>query len=292
MDEKRSIDGFGTVALAGFATLLAFNQVVIKVTGDGFAPVFQAGLRSAIGFFVLLLWMGWRQGGSLTFNRSQHLWGFVSGLLFTFEFICMFIALDLSTVSRVSIFFYSMPVWLALVAHFALPGERLTRGRAAGLMLAMAGVALAMLDRAGGEASLAGDALALAAAFGWGGIVLCVRMTPLAAVPPASQLIYQLLISAPILLLAAPLFGPVIREPEPLHYLALIFQAVCIASLGYMFWFWLVKIYRASAVASFSFLSPVLAVIMGWLLLDEQIGAPVWAALGLVTAGVILINRK
>lgn len=292
MDEKRGIDSFGAIALGGFAVLLAFNQVVVKVTGDGFGPVFQAGLRSALGLGILGLWMAWRRPAGLGLSAGTHAWGVISGLLFSFEFICMFLALDFSTVSRVSIFFYSMPVWLAVVAHYALPGEQLTRPRAIGLAFAMGGVALAMLDRAGGEASLIGDALSLMAAFGWGAIALCVRMTPLAKVPPATQLVYQLAVSAPLLLIAAPFFGPVVRAPEALHFWGLAFQAVCVASLGYLFWFWLMTIYRASSVASFSFLSPVLAVIMGWLILGEKIGFQVWAALVLVAAGVFLINRK
>jgi drug/metabolite transporter (DMT)-like permease len=292
MDEKRGIDSFGAIALGGFAVLLAFNQVVVKVTGSGFGPVFQAGLRSALGLGVLGLWMAWRRPAGAGLGPGIHFWGVISGLLFAFEFICMFLALDFSTVSRVSVFFYSMPVWLALAAHYVLPGEQLTRPRAAGLAVAMGGVALAMLYRDGGEASLIGDALSLMAAFGWGAIALCVRMTPLAKVPPATQLVYQLAVSAPILLIAAPFFGPVLREPTALHYWGLAFQAVCIASLGYLFWFWLITIYRASSVASFSFLSPVLAVLMGWLILGEKIGFQVWAALVLVTAGVFLINRK
>ncbi len=292
MDEKRGIDSFGAIALGGFAVLLAFNQVVVKVTGDGFGPVFQAGLRSALGLGILGLWMVWRRPAAVTLSPGVHIWGVVSGLLFAFEFICMFLALDFSTVSRVSIFFYSMPVWLAGIAHFVLPGEQLTRPRALGLAVAMSGVALAMLYRDGGEASLIGDTLSLMAAFGWGAIALCVRMTPLAKVPPATQLVYQLAVSAPILLVAAPFFGPIVRAPEALHYWGLAFQALCIASLGYLFWFWLITIYRASSVASFSFLSPVLAVIMSWLILGEKIGFQVWAALVLVTAGVFLINRK
>jgi drug/metabolite transporter (DMT)-like permease len=44
-------------------------------------------------------------------------------------------------------------------------------------------------------------------------------------------------------------------------------------------------------VASFSFLSPVFAVILGWLLLGEKVGPQVWAALVLVAAGITLINR-
>lgn len=57
-------------------------------------------------------------------------------------------------------------------------------------------------------------------------------------------------------------------------------------------WFWLMTIYQANGVASFSFLSPVLAVLFGWWLLDETIGVQVWVALGLVAIGITLINRR
>ena len=69
------------------------------------------------------------------------------------------------------------------------------------------------------------------------------------------------------------------------------FQIVAIASGGFLFWFWLLKIYPASGVASFSFLSPIFGVAFGWLILGETIGLSLWAALGLVCAGLILINR-
>ena len=67
---------------------------------------------------------------------------------------------------------------------------------------------------------------------------------------------------------------------------------VFIASFGCLFWFWLMKIYPASGVASFSFLSPVFAVVLGWALLGEAIGLRIWLALGLVAVGLVLINRR
>lgn len=291
MDEKRAIDLFGATALIGFAAILAFNQVVIKVTGTGFNPVFQAGLRSVGALVVLLVWMRLRRRPVAVAGAALG-WGVVSALLFSFEFVCLYLALDLTTVSRASIIFYSMPVWLALAAHLWLPGERLNGGRALGLVLAMAGVAVALMGRRGGSASLVGDLLALLAALGWAGIALCVRMTPLSRVRPESQLFVQLAVSAPILLGLAPLFGPLLRDPQAIHWAGLAYQVVFVASLGYLMWFWLLTLYRAGGVASFSFLSPVLAVILGWALLGETIGVQIWVALALVAAGVFLINRR
>ena len=61
---------------------------------------------------------------------------------------------------------------------------------------------------------------------------------------------------------------------------------------GFLLWFYLVAKYSASGVASFSFLSPLFAVLMGWGILGERIGVGTWGALILVSIGLILINRK
>ncbi len=291
MERKDHIDLFGATALILFALHLSFNQVVIKVTAGGFAPMFAVGLRSAGAVLVLLLWTRLR-GDTLRIPSYAWAGGILSGLLFALEFACLYLALDITTVSRASVIFYSMPVWLALTAHVVLPGEHLTRPKVAGLVLAMSGVALALLDRTSGNASWTGDLLALGAAFCWAGIVLCIRVTRLSEVPPAQQLMFQVGVSAPILLLIAPLFGPMIRDVTPIHIAGLLFQIIGVASLGFLVWFWLMKIYPASSVASFSFLSPVFSVLLGWLLLSEQVAPSVWGALVLVAIGIYLINRR
>jgi len=291
MERKSHMDLFGAAALIAFALHLAFNQVVIKVTAGGFNPVFAAGVRSAGAVVVLLIWMRLR-GSSFHVPREAWMAGIVAGLLFALEFTCLFLALDITTVSRASVIFYSMPVWLALIAHFVLPGEHLTQPKSIGLVLAMGGVALALSDRSGGQVSWAGDLMALTSAFCWAGIVLCVRITPLSGVPPAQQLIFQVAVSAPILLLLAPLFGPLIRDLQPIHLAAMAFQIVAVASLGFLVWFWLMTIYPASSVASFSFVSPVFSVLLGWVLLSEDVAPSVWGALVLVASGIYLINRR
>jgi drug/metabolite transporter (DMT)-like permease len=83
-----------------------------------------------------------------------------------------------------------------------------------------------------------------------------------------------------------------LREVEVIHVAGLLFQIIAVASLGFLVWFWLMSIYPASSVASFSFLSPVFSVILGWLLLSEDVALSVWGALVLVASGIYLINRK
>lgn len=286
------MDLAGAAGMVGFAGLLAFNQVVVKVTNGGMGPVFGAGLRSVLALGVLLIWcMVMRRRIS---GLRHSLWaGLALGLLFSFEFVFLFQALDLTTVSRASILFYSMPVWLAVIAHFMLPNERLSKTRVLGLALAMGGVIWALADpQSRGAGDWHGDILALLAAFAWAGIALLVRLTRIAQLQPESQLFWQLGVSAVVLIAVAPLFGPMWRDPQLIHWLGMGYQAVFVASLGFLFWLWIMSIYPASDVAAFSFLSPVMAVGFGWALLDEPVGPGFVGALGLVSVGIVLINRR
>lgn len=294
MERKASMDAAGAALLLGSALLFGLNNVTIKVANGGFQPLFQAGLRSVGALVLIALWMrarGIGLPGWEVFRRG----GAVLGLFFTAEFICLFVALDLTTVARASIVFYSMPVWLALGAHLLLPGERLTRIRLAGLGLAMAGVAWALLDRPGGSdgqsPSLLGDLLALGAAVFWAGIPLVIRLTGLAQERAETQLFCQLFVSAPLFIGLSLVAGPLLRDPQIVHVASLVYQFAVVASGVFLLWFWLISVYPASAVASFSFLTPVASVALGWALLDEPVGPGVLGALALVAAGLILINR-
>ena len=289
MERKEHIDTFGAVALTGFALLLAFNQVVIKVTNGGLQPVFFAGLRSLGAVVCVWIWLHWR-GIPLRFEPGTRIAGVILGCIFAAEFLCLFVALDLTTVARSSVIFYSMPVWLSIGAHFLLPGDRIGPRKAAGLALALGGVAWAILAREAAAGSLWGDLVALGAAMAWAALGLMVRASALVRVPPEVQLFWQVAISAPILLVLAPFFGDLVRDLEPIHLAGLAFQIVVVVTAGFLFWLWLLKIYPASGVASFSFLSPVFGVGLGWLLLGEEVGTSLIAALALVALGLVLIN--
>jgi drug/metabolite transporter (DMT)-like permease len=292
MERKTSIDAAGAAGLVLFALMLGFNQVVVKVSTDGFQPVFLAALRSVGALGVLVLWM-WARRIPLRIPPEARLGAVLLGVFFTAEFVCLYISLSLTGVGRASIIFYSMPVFVAVAAHWLLPGEQLTRLRTLGLVLAMAGVVWVMLDQTPGQhGSRAGDILALLAALFWAGIALVVRITPLDRASAEMQLMSQLGISAVLMLALSPFFGPLIRDLAPIHWAALAFQVFAVASIGYLFWFFLLKRYPASDVVSFSFLSPVFGVLLGWLMLKEPIGPEIIGGLVLVAVGITLVNRR
>ena len=93
-------------------------------------------------------------------------------------------------------------------------------------------------------------------------------------------------------LLLAPAFGPLIRDLQPVHFAGLFFQVVIVVTAGFILWLWLLSIYPASGVASFSFLTPVFGLTLGWLLLGEPIGPGILGAASLVCVGIVLINRR
>ena len=290
MTRKDRIDAAGALALVGFSLLLAFNQVVIRVVNEGLQPVFFAGVRSVGVVLCLWLWFAVRRR-PLGLKRKNLFFGCLMGTLFALEFVFLFIALDLTTVSRTSVLFNTMPLWMALFAHVLIPGERITRVKAAGQLLAFLGAAVAIAWRGdGGEGALLGDLLALLGAIGWAALALIAR-TGLKDVSPDRQLFWQVLVSTPILLVAAVFFGPFVRELEPIHLWGLAFQIVVVVTFGFSFWLWLLAIYPAASVAAFSFLVPVFGVFLGWWLLDETLGLPILVALGLVCVGLVLINR-
>lgn len=281
---KDRIDAAGAGALVVFSALLGLNQVLVKLVNAGMSPIMQAGLRSALAIPVVLAWMWWR--GKRLSVADGSLWpGIACGIFFAVEFLTLFQALDYTTVSRASVLFYTMPIWVASTAHFLIPGETMTRRKAAGLALAVAGVALALSHNAAPASphALFGDLLALVGAIAWAGIAILARTTRLSRAAPEMQLVYQLVVSAPVLILAAALTGPLFREMTPTLWGILGFQVVAVASIGFLAWFTILKIYPASDMASFAFLTPAF---------DETLGWNVVAALVLIAAGIWLVNRR
>jgi len=290
---KDRLDWFGTSVLLGITLLLAVNQIIVKEVNSGLQPVFFAGLRSALAVCFVTVWLV-AMGRRPRPTRADVAPGLLIGVVFAAEFLCLFLALDLTTVGRASVIFYSMPVWFAIMSHFGLPGQRITPVKGLGLLVSFAGTSVAILSGApaGGAGSLAGDLCALGGAVGWAATAFLARATRLREAGPEMQLWWMVLVSGPILLLAAPAFGPLLREVEPMHWFWLFFQASVVVAGGFIGWLWLMSVYPPPTVASFSFLTPVFAIGLGHFIFGEPVSVSLLGAAGLVAAGIVLINRQ
>ena len=71
----------------------------------------------------------------------------------------------------------------------------------------------------------------------------------------------------------------------------LLFQSVIVVAGGFLFWLWLLSIYPASGVASFSFLTPIFTIFFGWLVLNETLNITFLFAAFLVVLGLVVINK-
>lgn len=278
-------------------TLLCFvwgvQQVIIKLTSADISPLLQAGLRSAGA--MLLLWPWMRLRGQPVFEADGTLMaGLFAGLLFGGEFALLYHGLEYTTASRSVIMLYTAPFWVALGAHFILPGERMRPVQVVGLLAAFCGILIAFADalRLPNPTELLGDVLMLAAGVVWAATTLVIKASRLARVDAAKTLLYQLAVSAVMLLGLSLATGEAgIRAFTPRLMGSLAFQIAGVAFASYLAWFWLMRLYPAGRLSAFSFLTPLFGVLIGNFWLGEQVSLALWSALALVGCGIYLVNR-
>jgi drug/metabolite transporter (DMT)-like permease len=289
---RSTIDPAAATLIVLLCLLWALNQVGVKIANNGIQPVLQAGIRSFLGAILVFGWC--RIRGVPLFERDGTLLaGIGVGLLFGLEFVMLYVGVDYTSVSRAVVFIYTAPFVVAIGAHFLIAGERLTVARTAGLIAAFIGVIVAFSDKLSlpSPTALIGDALCLAAGISWGATIVMIKRSRLAWASPEKVLFYQLAVSAPPMLLAAPLFGPLIRDFTSFTAGAIAFQVIVVVVASYLAWFWLLRHYPASRLSAFTFLTPVFGVILGGWLLGEPLSPNLIVALVLVAAGITLVNR-
>ena len=293
MIQRDRLDPVAMATITVLCALWAFHQVAVKVANAGISPAFQCGLRSLGALVLLLGWAAWRR--IPLFQRDGTLFaGLVAGAMFAAEFALIYWSLEFTEVARSVLFLYTAPFFVAIGAHLFLPGEHIRRAQVVGLLCAFAGVVLAVSDGLSlpSARALIGDAMMLLAGALWAATTIVIKATRLARIAPEKTLAYQLAVSGVTLTLLAPLFGEIgIFSPAPLVMASLAYQIVIVAFASYLGWFVLVRIYPATRLAAFTFLTPVFAVGFGALVLSERVSALLIAALALVAFGIWLVNR-
>jgi len=273
--------------------LWGLHQVAIEAANKDMSPIFQAALRSFGSLIPLVIWCRY-QNISL-FERDATLGsGLFIGVTFSSNFLLLYIGLSYTTAGHGAVALYSMPLYLALLAHYFLPNERLNWTRIIGLISAFLGVVLIFIDVGSGtnEASLTGDFLCVLSAICWALTTFIIKKTKLAGVRAEKTLFYQLSVSAVILLGLALAVGEegLLNLTDILIY-SLIFQIIGISFASYIVWFWMVKTYPAAELSSFVFLAPGFGVLFGALLLSETISVNLLSGMVLVGFGIILVNK-
>ncbi|MGD9333592.1 MAG: DMT family transporter [Desulfobacterales bacterium] len=291
--ENHVLDHAAMTILVVLCASWGLNQVAIKVANRGVSPLFQCGIRSVGATILIWVWMAVRREPFLERDRTLW-WGITAGLLFSAEFILIYWGLELTYASRAVIFLYMSPFVVALGAQLFIPGEHLGKIQVLGLCCAFGGIIAAFGEslRYPTYEIMIGDAMLAGAAVLWGATTVLIKASPLAGINPGKTLLYQLAVSAVVL----PLGSLAMSEPgiflmTPLIAGSLVYQTIWVSFITYLAWFWLIRHYPPSRLASFTFLTPLFGVLAGGLLLSEPMTSSLLLALILVGMGIYMVNR-
>jgi drug/metabolite transporter (DMT)-like permease len=295
LTRKDHLDGLAIVLLLGCCLFWGFQQVLAKATISEVPPVFQSAARAVGATLLLMIWC--RARGIALFIKDGTLWvGLLAGGLFSFEFACIYLALNLTGASRVTVFLYTSPFWVAALLPLFVKAERMNRMQWLGLTCAFAAVVFALwesLQKAG--AGRLGDVLALLAGASWGLTTVVIRATALAKISAERLLFYQLTCSAVTLPLVSLAFGekwPALTQLSGFAWGSLFLQTVVGAFASYLLWMWMLMRYPAGKMSAFVFLTPVFALLFAALWLGEPVTPNLVVAIVLVGAGILLVNKR
>jgi drug/metabolite transporter (DMT)-like permease len=292
---KDHLDGVAAGILLACCMFWGLQQVLVKATLPELAPIFQAALRFMGATLLLLLWCRWR--GVSLFARDGTLGpGLLAGALFAAEFACLYTGLQYTTASRLTVFLYTSPFWVALLLPLWVRAERLGSLQWAGLLLAFLAMAFALRESflaPAVDGQLRGDLLALAGGLAWGLTTVTIRASALARASAEKLLFYQVAVSALVL----PLLSLALGERWSTQFSAfavtsLLLQTVVGAFASYLVWMWMLGRYPATKISAFAFLTPLFALLFGALWLHEPLTPGLLAALTLVAIGIVLVNRR
>ena len=288
---KDHLDGLAIGILLACCMFWGLQQILVKSIVHEVAPLFQASLRCIGACVLLMLWC--RVRGVKLFERDGSLWaGLLAGGLFAAEFACIYLGLRHTTASRLTVFLYTSPFWVAALVPLFVQSERLRPLQWLGLACAFVAVAFAMREGMGGGGAT-GDLLGLAAGALWGLTTVSIRATGLTRISPEKLLFYQIATTA----VAVPWISLALGETwsfdwSPLAWGSMLAQTVVGAFASYLAWMWMLGRYPATKISVFVFLTPLFALLFGTLLLHEPVTTTLLVALGLVALGIVLVNRK
>jgi drug/metabolite transporter (DMT)-like permease len=296
-DRRSRLDGVAIASLLFCCAVWGLNHTVTKITLSDVPPLLQSGLRSAGAALLVALWSR-RRGISLSIRNGTLPGGLLAGLLFALEFAAIFVGLQYTRASRMIVFIYLAPFVVALGMPLVVRSDRTTPRQLLGLAAAFAGVAWAFgegFTAAGtGSRQWLGDALGVLAALLWGGTTLAIRGSRLASAAPEQTLFYQLAVSGVLLTAGSLAAGEAWPAPgsltaTPLWLMG--FQIVVVTFTSYLLWFWLIRHYPATAVSSFTLLTPLFGLVAGVWLLHEPLTLRLGVACAAVVVGIALVNR-
>jgi drug/metabolite transporter (DMT)-like permease len=291
---RPSADLRANASAAMAAVLFGASVVAVRVAVRDVPPVSLAVLRfgqgglllAAILLVVAPSYLRTRWDRLLLFG----LLGLVMFVLFPLTFN---IGLEYTEASRGAVMLATMPIWTALLGRII--GERLSGRQAVGVGCSVAGIALAFLEpgRAvgGGATSLIGDGLLLLTGL-LGAVYGLIAKRVLAVDHAATVTTYAMLIGTVVLLPAAAAEGlvPAIERLDGQRLGLVVFLGVLGGAAAFLLWTWALSRLTPTQVTVYVNLNPIVAALLGILLLRERRSALFLLGFVAVITGVLLVN--
>jgi drug/metabolite transporter (DMT)-like permease len=290
---SRPLDAFAIAVTTVLCLSWGFNNVAIKFAIHDIPPLIQSSTRSVIAAVLVSAWTRLR-GKPLFENDGTLGAGILAGVLFALEFLFIYRGLVWTTATRAVLFLYLAPFFVVLGSRWLVPGDRFDLSQWLGLLLSFAGIVIAfgLPTPATDPHQMLGDLMLVGGAAAWAGTTLVIKASPLNRVSAEKTLLYQLVVSAPLLGICALLFGEHIAALPTLPALgAFLYQTVWVVSVTFAVWFALIVRYSAARLSVFTLLVPLFGVAAGHLLLNEPVTPPFLLAVACVVAGLLLVNR-
>lgn len=289
---RQPLDARATGLMIGFCLVIGLQQVAIKSVAHAISPLAQIGIRSLIAVLVIAAIARFR--GIALWVPEQFAPGLVIGVGYTLEFAFVALGLNYTYASHMSVFLYTAPVFAAIGLHLFVAGEQLGPRHWAGVVIAFAGLVIALAPSAHVSSRvLLGDGLGVAAGASWAGTTIALRTSSLSEAPPLRTIAYQLVVASVLLLPTAAALGDLGSiHMTALAWASLSFQSVIVSVAALLVWFWLLRRYLASRLGVFAFLSPIFGVGFGVILMGDPISLN-FAFGGLaILAGLLLVNSR
>lgn len=264
----------------------------IKLGLSDLPPFTFAGIRFVIASTILFAIVKAR-GLSLPRTRADWLLLATTGFLaFSVNYGAVFWGEQHISSGLAALLQAMIPVFGLVIAHFYLPGEQMTPARILGVILGAAGVGVIFSNQLSiaGPKALAGCAALVvgSACTAYANVLVKARGAKLnPAILAGGQMIFGLI---PLLIIG------ISTEGNPLHYhwtgmavVSLFYLAIVGSVVAFMLYYWLVQHMDVTNTMLIALVTPVVAVILGMLVLNEKLDWRTVAGGAMIMSGIGMI---
>ena len=291
---RQPADLRANASAATAAVLFGASVIAVRVAVREIPPVSLAVLRFGLGGLLLV---GVLLVAAPRYLRTSwerlRLFGLLGIVMFVLFPLTFNVGLRYTEASRGAVMLATMPIWSAVLGSFA--GERLSRRQAVGVGLSVVGIGLAFAEpgtAVGGDAMrLLGDGLLLLTGL-LGAVYGLIAKRVLAVDNPATVTTYAMLIGTALLLPAALVEGlvPAIGRLDWQLLGLVVFLGVLGGAAAFQLWTWALSRLTPTQVAVYVNLNPIVAAILGVVLLGERRAGLFLLGFAAVVVGVLLVN--